>query len=175
MRRVRLFGLIGSTLLLAGCEAEVGTKQESAPSQAAEAPAAGKSEEGRLSLKGPGFDFKINIPEGMATEAGDADNGLLYPGAKLSGMHIEAGQAKGSAGAASGVELRFTSADAIEKVAAWYRDPGRKETFTIASAEREGDALVLSGREAGDGEPFTLRLSPSGAGTAGRLTLTDKS
>ena len=175
MGRVELFGFAGAVALLAGCEAEVGTKPEAAPVEAAEAPAAGKAEDGRLSLKGPGFDFKVNIPEGMATEAGDSDNNLLYPGAKLSGMHIEAGQAKGNAGAASGVELRFTSTDAPEKVAAWYRDPSRKATFTIASAAREGDALVLSGREAGDGEPFTVRLTPSGAGTAGRLTLTDKS
>lgn len=173
MRGIGLFGLTGAVALLAACEADVEPRQEAAPveaaAQRAEAPAEGKAEDGRLSMKGPGFDFKIDIPQGVK---GEGDNDLLYPGATLKGMHIEAGEAKGKA-AASGVELRFTSADAPDKVAAWYRGPARRESFSVASAAREGDALILRGTEKG-GEPFTVRLSPSGSGTEGRLTLTDR-
>ena len=161
--------------LLAACDAG-GEAEKAAPTSPAsvEAPAEGKAEEGRMSIKGPGFDLKINIPEGMQTDA-QANDGLLYPGAKMSGMHIEAGPAKGNAGAASGVELRFSSPDPVEKLAAWYRDPARKGTFNVASASREGDAVLIAGTQKGDGDPFSLRLTPAGGGgTEGRLTLSDR-
>jgi hypothetical protein len=124
-------------------------------------------------MKGPGFDLKINIPEGMKNDA-DGDNELLYPGATMSGMHIEAGQGSGKAGSASGVELRFTSPDPVEKIAGWYRDPARKGTFSVASARKEGDAVLIAGTQKGDGDPFSLRLAPAGGGTEGRLTLSDR-
>lgn len=155
--------------LLAACEREEEVPPQPDPEAA---PAQGEAEEGRFSMKGPGFDFKIDIPEGVRSEGGD--NPLLYPGAVLAGMHIEA-EPKAGGAADSGVELRFTTADPPEKVAAWYRDPARKGSFSVASEARDAGALVLSGTQAGDGDAFTLRLAPApGGGSAGRLTLSER-
>ena len=166
--------LAGAALaLLAACD-EAAREERAASNaggEAVEAPAEGKAEEGRFTMKGPGFDLKINIPDGMKNE-GSGENALLYPGAKMSGMHIEASAASGRG--ASGVELRFTSADPVEKVAGWYRDPARKGTFSVARARQEGDAVLMEGTQEADGDPFSLRLVPSGGGTEGRLTLSER-
>jgi hypothetical protein len=162
---------LGAIALLGACEMKVGKDEEPAAKgeqQAArDQPAAGKAEEGRFSVKVPGFDMKVNLPQGVAeTEGG---NDLFYPGAAISGLHIEA--AKPS----SGVELRFTSADAPAKVAAWYRDPARANGFRISSAKQDGEAVLITGTQKSDGDPFSVRLSPgSGGGTEGRLTLSDR-
>ena len=170
---MRIFVPGAALALLAACDGPA-TEERSASNAAAEAveaPAEGKAEEGRFTMKGPGFDLKINIPEGMKND-GNGENALLYPGATMSGMHIEAGA--GSGKAASGVELRFTSADPVEKVAGWYRDPARKETFSVARARQEGDAVLIEGTQQGDGDPFSLRLASAGGGTEGRLTLSER-
>ncbi len=169
----------GWLLLLTACEARIGKDEggesANASATAAASPAAEKSEPGKLSIKAPGFDMKIDIPQGMAERASmNSDDQLVYPGATLAGMHIEAG-AEQKGARASGVELRFTSADPVERVAAWYRDPARNSGFSIASEKREGNALLLSGTQKSDGDPFSLRLSPASAGgTEGRLTVSDR-
>jgi hypothetical protein len=156
--------------LLGACEMKIGKDEEraaKADEQAADQPATGKAEEGRFSVKGPGFDMKINLPRGVAET--DGGNDLFYPGAEISGLHIEA--AKPS----SGVELRFTSADAPAKVAAWYRDPARANGFQIGSEKQEGEAVLITGTQKSDGDPFSVRLSPAGGGgTEGLLTLSDR-
>lgn len=170
--------LLAGMALLTACEGRIGKSEEtaSAPAGANEvaSSASGKSEEGKLSIKAPGFDMKINIPEGLADRT-NSDSELIYPGASLGGMHIEAGSEKAGK-RNSGVELRFTSSDPIDKVAAWYRDPARAGGFSAASTSRDGDAIVISGTQKSDGDPFNLRLSPAAAGgTEGRLTLADRS
>jgi hypothetical protein len=162
---------LGAMAILAACEMKIGKDEEGgakAQQQAAsDEPAAGKAEAGKFSVKGPGFDMKINLPQGVAET--DGANDLFYPGAEISGLHIEA--AKPS----SGVELRFTSADAPAKVAAWYRDPARATGFQIGSEKQEGDAITIAGTQKSDGDPFSVRLSPAGdGGTEGRLTLSDR-
>ena len=169
--------LAGLFLLLGACEARIGKGESEAgnETEAAEAGAAGKSEAGKLSIEAPGFDMKINIPEGLAEQANmESDSELIYPGSTLGGMHIEAGAS--AAGQKKGaVELRFESGDPLEKVAGWYRDPARSNGFAIASASREGPALLIKGTQKSDGDAFDLRLSPrSGGGTEGRLTLSER-
>jgi hypothetical protein len=111
MARTKLFLVVGSVALLAACEAKIG-KDDGAPKEGAPTGAAaaeGKAEDGRFSIKGPGFDMKIAIPKGVADRAEvDSDSGLLYPGAALSGMHIEASGSGAPADKNSGVELRFS-------------------------------------------------------------------
>jgi hypothetical protein len=177
MAYAKPFLLLAGIALLSACEGRVGQAKETGGAKAggtvAASSASGKSEEGKLSIKAPGFDMKIDIPKGLADRA-DTDSELIYPGAALGGMHIEAGS--GAAGKRnSGVELRFTSREPIDKVAAWYRDPARAGGFSTASERRDGEALVISGTQKSDGDPFNLRLSPAAAGgTEGRLTLTDR-
>lgn len=178
MAMSKLPAALAAVALLVACEARIGKDDEQARAAAAggeagSSSASGKSEDGKLSIKAPGFDMKINIPKGLSDHA-ETDGELIYPGASLGGMHIEAGSEKGS-GRNSGVELRFTTSEPLDKVASWYRDPARTGGFSIASTSREGDALVMSGTQKSNGDPFSLRLSaiPNG-GTEGRLTLTDR-
>jgi hypothetical protein len=59
-------------------------------------------------------------------------------------------------------------------VVAWYRDPARADHFTLESARREGDSVVLAGTGRRDRDRFTLRLASRGNGTEGRLLLADR-
>ena len=119
--------------------------------------------------------MKVNIPSSMAKHVNaDSDDHLVYPGSTIDGLHIEAG-AKQAGKRDSGVELRFRTGDALEKVAAWYRDPARRDGFTIGQIGRDGASIVIAGAQKSDEDPFQLQLSPaSGGGTEGRLTLSDK-
>ena len=172
MTGLKLLSALAALILLPGCEARIGEKSDGGKAGATlEANSAAAAEEGRFSIEAPGFAMKIDIPEAIANNADiDSDSGILYPGSKLSGMHVEADDKAGS-----GVELRFTSADAPDKIAAWYRDPARASDFTLASAGREGDAILISGADKKDGDPFTLRLTPrQGGGSDARLLLRDR-
>ncbi len=177
MRAIQIFAAAGVLALLGGCDDKVNEKptdRVNAGAQTAQAPAEGKAEDGRLSIKGPGFDLKVNVPEGVGN-CGNSENELLYPGSKVSGMHIEAEGTSGNAKASGGVELRFTSSDPLERVAAWYRDPARQDRFAVESVAGEGGALVIRGSQKGNGDAFMLRLGPaSGGGTVGRMTLTGR-
>lgn len=173
----RPFLLLGAiALLLASCEAKIGKEADKHGAQGngsenAESPAEGKSKDGEFSIKAPGLDMKIDIPGGVTSRVG-SDSDLLFPGSTFSGMHIEGSK---SGRGNSGVELRFTSSVAPEKVAAWYRDPARAGIFSIESARRDGAGTVIAGKETKSGDPFTLRLDPrSGGGTDARLTLSDR-
>lgn len=175
----KLLAATAIVALLAACEAKIGKEDgETAAgndSQANEVSAEGKAKEGQFSIKAPGFDLKFTIPRGIASHAEvDSDSNILYPGATLSGMHVEAGK-EGPSGARHGaVELRFTSGEAPDKIAAWYDDPARKDDISITSSTREGEAYVIVGQEKRDGDAFTVRLEPRGGGTDGRLTIRDK-
>ena len=168
----KLAALLAGAALLTACEARVGND---APPVEANASAAGKAEEGRLTVSAPGFNMSIDIPEGLRDNDMDSDNDLLYPGASFGGIHIQGGEERAGGGGREGeVELRFTTADAPDRVAAWYRDPARAEDFTIRSAGREGSAFVFAGTGRRDNDRFTLRVTPRpGGGSEGRLVLTD--
>ena len=167
----KLVILAAGAALLGACEARIGND---APPVEANASAAGKAEEGRLTVSAPGFNMSIDIPEGMQDDAHmDGDNQLVYPGASFGGIHVQ-GRPEEHRGEHSGeVELRFTSADPLARVVAWYRDPARADHFTLQSARREGDAVLLAGTGRRDGDRFTLRLASRGGGTEGRLLLSD--
>ncbi|HEX9932526.1 MAG TPA: hypothetical protein VGB08_06740 [Allosphingosinicella sp.] len=171
----------------AGCSMPSGEseRQEAAKIEAAEraaaahaadhgkAGAAGKAEEGRLSIKAPGVDIAIAVPDAMRGRAGvDANSEVLPPGAQVSGVHVQGDGGDRTQGRDS-VELRFVAAEPVDRVAAWYRDPARREHFTIGEARREGAAVVLAGTNA-DGAPISVRLTPREGGTDGRLVLVDR-
>ena len=159
---------------LGACEARFGN--DAAP-VAENASAAGRAEEGRLTVEAPGFNMSIDIPESVRGDArADEDSGPLYPGATLAGLHVQ-GRPDGADGSRGGeVEMRFTTSDPPERVAAWYRDPARAPDFTVQSAGREGNGFVVSGTGRQDHERFTVRIAPrSGGGSEGRLVLSDPS
>lgn len=165
----RLVPAIAALALIAACDAKIGKEADSGNSAATGSPE-GKSKEGQFSIRTPGFDMKIDIPKGIADHASfDTDHEIVYPGATFSGIHIEGADHHG------GVEIRYNSPDAPDKVAAWYQDPARAKDFTIKSADRQGAGYRLAGMQTHDNDPFTLELSPrAGGGTDGRLALTDR-
>jgi hypothetical protein len=149
-----------AALLLGGCEARVGT-EEKAPADGA---ATARAEQGKVTFRGPGFGFSVNVPKLGQHASVNENEGLLYPGASITGLAIEA-KAEGSS-----VDLRFASPDAPQKVAGWYRDPARAAAFTVDP----GTGPNLSGRTKGDGDRFRLELRPaSGGGTDARLAILD--
>lgn len=171
MRSPCVFLPMTALALLAACEMKIGDSKEKEGAQNV-ASAEGKAEEGSISIDAPGFDMKLNIPDAIKTQMG-ADNELMYPGSRLSGLHVQANE--GKAERQSSVELRFTTSDAPAKVAAWYRDPARAKELEVASAEPQGQGYRITGTSKGDSDPFTLTLTPAaGGGTEGRLILQDR-
>lgn len=157
--------------LLVACEARFGNDAGPVDENAS---AAGRAEEGRLTVEAPGFNLSIDIPDSIEARAEMDENGLVYPGSTFGGMHVQ-GRPEGADGHHDGeVEMRFTTPDAADRVAAWYRDPARARDLTIQSAAREGNGFVISGTGRHDNERFTVRIAPrAGGGSEARLVLSD--
>jgi hypothetical protein len=177
LRPIAIFAA-AAAVAAAGCSMPSGEseRQEAARQEANEqAPpgAEGKAEEGRPSIRAPGVDIAINVPDAMRSRArAGADSDVLPPGAEVSGLHVQGDGGDRQAGRDS-VELRFLAPQPPDQIAAWYRDPARREHFTIREARREGNAIVLAGTHR-EGAPMTVRLEPRGGGTDGRLVLVDR-
>ncbi len=157
--------------LLTGCDMRIG--DDTGP-VADNASAAGRAENGQLTVEAPGFNLSVTIPEGMDERGSvQSSDGLVYPGATIAGVHVQGG--RGGRGGQNGeVEIRLTSTDAPDRVAAWYRDPARAERFSVASTARDGDATLITGAARDDHQRFTLRIAPrAGGGSDMRLLLAD--
>ena len=171
MRLSHLATSVAAVAALTACEARIGND---APPVAENATAAGRAEEGRLTVEAPGFNMSINIPEGLRSEANmDDDSDLIYPGSTFGGIHVQGGTERPGRDRGGEVELRFSTADAIDRVVAWYRDPARGQEISIASVTPDGNGFVVSGASRRDNDQFTLRLAPRGSGTEGRLLIVD--
>jgi hypothetical protein len=172
MNRSDIYAALAAAALLGGCQAKFDPDEADNASANVQASAEGKAEEGKISIKAPGFDLKFTIPKGMVGEAkAERDSKLLYPGAVLRGMAIAAGRGTAKGGD-SEVEIGFSTPDPLDKVVAWYRDPARAEGFRLERAAREGDGWMVTGVQKRDGHGFKLRLGPrTGGGTDGRLTV----
>jgi hypothetical protein len=134
--------------------------------------AEGKAEEGKIKVKAPGFDLSLSLPKEMTGEAKvDRDSKVLYPGATISGMAVAAGEG-GDQGGDSEIEMRFATADPLDKVLAWYRDPARAVGYRLDGAARDGNGWVIAGTQKRDNHPFKVRLTARGnGGTDGRVTV----
>jgi hypothetical protein len=157
--------------LLGACEVSVNRNGDKAEGDG-NAAAQGAVRDGEISIDTPGFDMKVDIPDAIRSEiSGDSD--IVYPGSTVSGLNVTANSDNGKG--RSSVRMRFTSPDAPDKVAAWYREPARAATFTGVSVQQEGTGYRISGTNAGGGDPFNLLLSPAPAGgTQAELTLQDR-
>ena len=167
----RLLSAFAAIALLAACDVKIG---EDAGNVSANASAAGRAEEGRLTIEAPGFNMSMKIPESARADAKIDDDKIIYPGSDFGGIHVQ-GKPEGADGEDHGeVELRFTTADPVDRVVAWYRDPGRSGELAIASAAQQGESFVMSGTAGDERKPFTLRIGPrAGGGTEARLLLAD--
>jgi hypothetical protein len=179
MTRTILFGAaLAGAAVLSACDMPSGEteRQEAAAHEAAEkgpAGAEGKAEEGRLSIRAPGVDIAINVPEAVRGHArANANSEFLPQGSEVSGIHVQGDGGDHNAGRDS-VELRFAAAQPPAQVAAWYRDPARRQHFTIAEAAREGEGILLTGTTH-EGAPIRVHLMPRAGGTDGRLVLVDR-
>ena len=155
-----------AAIALCACEARIGN--DAVPE--GNGSARNMAKEGEVSINAPGFQMKINIPEGLRREANiQDDSGVIYPGSTMAGIHVEGGRERGKADGE--VELRFTATDPPDRVASWYRDPARAPDFTIATANREGAAFLFAGTTRDHGR-FRISLAPrAGGGTEGRALL----
>jgi len=175
MKPVRLLSLAAAAALaLTACEARFGNDAEAVPSNGS---AENKAEEGRVSVRAPGFDLKISIPEGIRREANmEGDNDIIYPNSTMSGIHVEAGRDSGDR--PDEVELAFTTADTMEQVVAWYRAPARASDFRLggvgASGREGGHNPVIFGTTR-ENDEFQISLSRRpGGGTEARLLIRDR-
>ena len=176
---MRFVFIAAATVAIAGCDmppSGEGERREAANQMAAErarAGAEGKAEEGRLSIQAPGIDIAINVPDSVRGRArANVQSEFLPPGSRASGIHVQ-GDGGDRASGRDSVELRFAVDRPPAEIAAWYRDPARAPHFTIASAQRQGDALLLAGTNS-EGAPITVRLAAREGGTDGRLVLVDR-
>ncbi len=172
MSRPSLCTALAAAALLCACDPEVRSGESENAGSNGHVSAEGKAEEGKISLKMPGVDMTLSLPKGVADQARtERDSKLLYPGATLRGMAVAAGEGSDKSGD-SEVEIRFSSTEPVDKVAAWYRDPARADGFRLERAVREGDSWIVTGVQKRDQHGFRLRLSPrDGGGTDGRLAV----
>jgi hypothetical protein len=161
--------IAGAALLLGGCEVSV--KRDGDAGAGGNAAAPETVRDGQIAIDTPGFDMKLDIPEALRSEIG-GDGDLIYPGSKIGGLNISAG--KEAAHGRGQVQMRFTTADAPDKVAAWYRDPARAAALTGVSVQQEGTGYRIRGADKNGSDPFDLRLSAApGGGTQAELLLRD--
>lgn len=157
--------------LLPACDARIGAPADEA-SGTATASASGKAADGQITLKAPGLDLSVNVPESLRNMAEvDPDGRLLPPGAALGGIHIQ-----GGAGSGGGVEIRFTAPQAPPALVQWYQDAARTADFVVDAVQQEGTQAVISGHmSTGEASPFTVRVAPgAGGGSEAQLVLSDR-
>ena len=166
LKAASLAALILALGLAAGCSRHKRAGDEPAGGSVS---AQGQAQEGKISIKAPGLDLAISLPKELTGEARTGrDSKVLYPNATLAGMAIAAGET--GKGGDTDVEMRFKTADPPERVAAWYRDPARRDGFSLTAESREKDDLVFTGVQRRDRHPFQVRIAAGpGGGTEGRL------
>src|SRR3954471_14433525 len=156
MAASRILALAATAFLFTGCNPGGGDEDNLlAANQTVSAE--GKAQEGKISVKAPGVDITISVPKELTGGAKvGKDSKMLYPGATLAGMAIAAGE-KDNQGGDTDVEMRFRTADPLDTVVAWYRDPAR-DGFRIDSAKRQGAELVFAGVQRRDNRAFKVTL-----------------
>lgn len=157
------------TLLLAACNDGPGTNisfdAKTDSGDTVKATADGKT--GGVSIDAPGFKASLDLPR-IQLDADDVDiSGVkLFPGSKVSGMNIDADDAKKDGGK---VRIAFDAPADVAAVTAWFDKEMTRRRFTITSG-----GSGLSGTT-DDGDRFSLELKPGAAGhTAGVLAVEDK-
>jgi hypothetical protein len=176
MAYLKMVAAAGLALALAACEGRSADTEEPQGDAAAKVSAEGKAEDGKVTIKAPGFDLAIRIPDAVSRRAvTDRGTRIVPPGSRFGGIHIEGGRSAGPDGGHGEVEMRFSADTDPAATANWYRDAARTDDFTVSGARREGDGYVVEGQTREDSGTFTARVTPGAAGGSDiRLLLRDR-
>jgi hypothetical protein len=82
----------------------------------------------------------------------------LYPGAQVTG-----GAGGDSEGGLGGM-VSFETADAAEKVVAWYKEQAGKAGMKVAAEMTMGDSRMLAAQDEAKGHSFQVQMSPKEEG-----------
>lgn len=110
---------------------------------------------GRVKIDAPGFKLDVDVPKGIV-DAGDfqIDGVKLYPGSKVHGMDVNAGDHESD----TRVRIGFASPADPATVRGWM-----VRQFAAKGHALSGDGMTLTGRSE-DGKPFTVTLTQGDAG-----------
>jgi hypothetical protein len=118
----------------------------------------------------PGFEGKINIPGiQLGGKDMDIDGMKLYPGTQLHDIDVTDDKGPGN----GRVDMRFTSPDGPDKVAAYYAGAVRDKDFRDIKVVRDGGKATLTAKKP-DGDDLTIMMEPSEGGTTGEILIKDK-
>lgn len=139
--------------------------EEGAQAEYAPAGASSSSEEQSSSIKGPGGE------EAVAKSGGDDGSSLpkgfsVYPGAKV----VE-NTSIAEPGGQSSVTMMLESADAPEKIAAYYKDLAEKAGMEIKIDMALDTSHTVAGDRASDGAKMTVSATREPAATASEVML----
>lgn len=174
--RKAMLGLAVPVVLLAACRAKVGKEyagNDSASSSIGEggnvAVHASDRAQG-VSVSLSGIEAKVKLP-GAQLGGGEMDIGgmELYPGSELHGVDVT--DRKGSGDGV--INMRFTSSDAPDKLAAYYAAAARDKHFTAIHLTNIGGKATLAAKTT-DGDELTIGMeSGPGGTTTGRIVIKD--
>jgi hypothetical protein len=120
---------------------------------------------GSLRIDGDGVNIDANLPglDGLDINSDfDIDGVKLYPGAKITGININADSGKAE-GKRSVVRFSLTAPAAPAAVLDWYAKAFAAKGITAAVTGN-----ILNGQTK-DGDNFTLTMSPDGTGSKGEF------
>lgn len=123
---------------------------------------------GRIEVKLPGgMEAKVDLPEGLdKTAKFDIDGVGLYPGARVNAVAVNASQ-PGEKGGKAIVDIGFWAPADAAVVADWYQQEFARKNIGV---QRQGETLT---GKTGDGDDFTLAMTPSNDGASGQLNIRD--
>ena len=121
------------------------------------------SDTGKMSLKVPGFEAKLDVPAAIMGKSNfDIDGVKLYPGTKVTGVNVNANDNTGS------VRIGFDAPAAPAMVKAWFAKAFADNGMTVTQSD---SGLVGTDK---DGSPFAMAFSAKGSGaTTGQITMRD--
>lgn len=159
---------LAGVALLAGCGGDDNNKA----AQANQVSAEGQAQPGTVRLKGTGVDLTFVVPKAIRGDVKADKNGkILYPSSTLQGMAMVGGEPSGRKGGDSEMEVGFATADPLDKVVGWYRDPARTHDFRVVAVRKDGQATTIFANQP-DGHAIKVSLAPrAGGGTDGRLVI----
>jgi hypothetical protein len=120
-------------------------------------------ESGQIAFNLPIAEGQVKVPSAMMHNGNfDIDGVKLMPGSSVTGFSVFAGD-KGST-----VNMAFAAPAPPDEVRSYFLDQFKRQGVEAALA---GDAVTGKSK---DGSPFTIRVSPAGSGSQGKIEIQDK-